>query len=836
MPSIGELFVDIDARIDGFVRGLRGAEQISERAEATILQSADAIADGVEAAMDRGGRSSERLSRGVSTAETGFRGLRDILDATDLGGPFADALGTVTDLAGGLGDLIDVGSEVLPGMGRIGDSIKGIGAKGMPALTAVRGALGAILGPVALIGAAALAAGTLIYTHFDKAVQIGTRLANTFVEAYNGSSQLRIGIEAVVTPLNVLKNVGEAVFNTFKILFSGIGDGIRALLSGDLSGIGDAFRTAFAAAGLEAVEAGRNIQSSVADGLKRASGADPLSLVTEDDVANTLSVVKTVGDKISGFLGGISFSTPQSFSDLQDEIRETRELLGEQLFAGNIQGAEQTTQRLQELERQYERVNDQIAAVGINAPTSYARLNDEISKSKELFQSQFLEGNRLGASATADTIRVLTRRLTEVDEALQDITASATPPFDLLNEKINETSDLLQNQLLAGDLQGAEQTFATLQALQAELAEVENRINSLNSGGTSTRRETVEVQTIQSGAERLAAGDFGPIEIETRHDQVQEAAAAIARLREELGSVQSVEAFDRINAEIADHQAVIDAFATKAPQSFASAFDQITSYGQGFATDLGNLGANISDSLANAAASFDVFEWVGSFGEARDEIAAINDEIAAAQEVLQDEDASNEERDAAREKIKLLKEERKEQEKKANVLISTSKAIGKTVVAEAKQLIKANIAGALSAAIKSAAGLPFPANIGAGAVAFAQYLALGSRIPKLRHGGYASGDSIVNVGEYEGANVNPEVITPLNRLQSDIKAVVEPVISHSVQALSAQQPAAPSSTQVVVETGGEISTTITGEDIVLSLIPTIQRLTRSLGYNPLITS
>jgi hypothetical protein len=40
------------------------------------------------------------------------------------------------------------------------------------------------------------------------------------------------------------------------------------------------------------------------------------------------------------------------------------------------------------------------------------------------------------------------------------------------------------------------------------------------------------------------------------------------------------------------------------------------------------------------------------------------------------------------------------------------------------------------------------------------------KTPKLADGGIAYGNSIVNVGEYAGANANPEVIAPLNKLES----------------------------------------------------------------------
>src|SRR5690606_8147194 len=42
------------------------------------------------------------------------------------------------------------------------------------------------------------------------------------------------------------------------------------------------------------------------------------------------------------------------------------------------------------------------------------------------------------------------------------------------------------------------------------------------------------------------------------------------------------------------------------------------------------------------------------------------------------------------------------------------------------------------------------------------------QIPKLAEGGIAYGNAIVNVGEYQNARTNPEVIAPLDKLQSII--------------------------------------------------------------------
>ena len=75
-----------------------------------------------------------------------------------------------------------------------------------------------------------------------------------------------------------------------------------------------------------------------------------------------------------------------------------------------------------------------------------------------------------------------------------------------------------------------------------------------------------------------------------------------------------------------------------------------------------------------------------------------------------------------------------------------------------------NTAAGITAALASA-NVPLSVAIGiAGAAQVANIIA--APLPALAEGGIAFGQSIVNVGEYSGASVNPEVIAPLSKLQS----------------------------------------------------------------------
>jgi hypothetical protein len=73
--------------------------------------------------------------------------------------------------------------------------------------------------------------------------------------------------------------------------------------------------------------------------------------------------------------------------------------------------------------------------------------------------------------------------------------------------------------------------------------------------------------------------------------------------------------------------------------------------------------------------------------------------------------------------------------------------------------------GVIIKAAKSAADTPFVGWLLVGA-AIASTMAAISAIPKMANGGVVYGNSLVNVGEYAGANSNPEVIAPLSKLKN----------------------------------------------------------------------
>lgn len=106
-------------------------------------------------------------------------------------------------------------------------------------------------------------------------------------------------------------------------------------------------------------------------------------------------------------------------------------------------------------------------------------------------------------------------------------------------------------------------------------------------------------------------------------------------------------------------------------------------------------------------------------------------------------------------------------------------AIAYTIMGNAA--LKANAARGISAAVASAAILPFPANIGAMEMAYGfssglflatQGLAQSLSIPAFADGATVFGSTYALVGEYPGAQNNPELIAPANKMMGYIKQAI----------------------------------------------------------------
>jgi len=162
----------------------------------------------------------------------------------------------------------------------------------------------ALLSPVGLVIAAVVGLGIAIVTFADEIAPYITDVINYFITLYNESSLLR-GI------IGGIKGTVQVVFDFFLFAvdavigaFQDLGAIISAVLSGDLSNIGDAISNAFSNAADRMAEFGTKAAEDFADAVNTELAREPLELVTKESVANALSTLGGLTNLIPSAISG----------------------------------------------------------------------------------------------------------------------------------------------------------------------------------------------------------------------------------------------------------------------------------------------------------------------------------------------------------------------------------------------------------------------------------------------------------------------------------------------------------------------------------------------------
>ena len=162
----------------------------------------------------------------------------------------------------------------------------------------------ALLSPVGLVIAAVVGLGIAIVTFADEIAPYITDVINYFITLYNESSLLR-GI------IGGIKGTVQVVFDFFLFAvdavigaFQDLGAIISAVLSGDLSNIGDAISNAFTNAADRMAEFGTKAAEDFADAVNTELAREPLELVTKESVANALSTLGGLTNLIPSAISG----------------------------------------------------------------------------------------------------------------------------------------------------------------------------------------------------------------------------------------------------------------------------------------------------------------------------------------------------------------------------------------------------------------------------------------------------------------------------------------------------------------------------------------------------
>jgi len=162
----------------------------------------------------------------------------------------------------------------------------------------------ALLSPVGLVIAAVVGLGIAIVTFADEIAPYITDVINYFITLYNESSLLR-GI------IGGIKGTVQVVFDFFLLAvdsvigaFQDLGAIISAVLSGDLSNIGDAISNAFSNAADRMATFGEKAAEDFTDAVNTELAREPLELVTKETVANALSTLGGLTNLIPSAISG----------------------------------------------------------------------------------------------------------------------------------------------------------------------------------------------------------------------------------------------------------------------------------------------------------------------------------------------------------------------------------------------------------------------------------------------------------------------------------------------------------------------------------------------------
>jgi hypothetical protein len=162
----------------------------------------------------------------------------------------------------------------------------------------------ALLSPIGLVIAAVVGLGIAIVTFADEIAPYITDVINYFITLYNESSLLR-GI------IGGIKGTVQVVFDFFLFAvdavigaFQDLGTIISAVLSGDLSNIGDAISNAFTNAADRMAEFGTKAAEDFTTAVNTELEREPLELVTKESVANALSTLGGLTNLIPSAISG----------------------------------------------------------------------------------------------------------------------------------------------------------------------------------------------------------------------------------------------------------------------------------------------------------------------------------------------------------------------------------------------------------------------------------------------------------------------------------------------------------------------------------------------------
>ena len=387
-------------------------------------------------------------------------------------------------------------------------------------------------------------------------------------------------------------------------------------------------------------------------------------------------------------------------------------------------------------------------------------LRSKMAKNNQALAETYLELENLGAELTEQQKFVVMKFIpgydgaSEASKRLKAGVAGLNSEVDESNKKLKDSAAIIPS--LRDEIvklkEAQEKSFdeKEIKQYQVEIESLEDKLKSLTD--TAEKADPMKAAFSFSGTGFEAPSnqtvDAGGGSSLSAFGEVEELKESIDILKEQQS--QLIDAGDAWN-DYADKIAEAEAKLAQL-NSTSSDTEGITDWARKHTESVNNV-ATVTNGATNA---------VNAVSQASHDMkmGRIQAEYDAERARIEGSTMSEEDRAARMDALdkKILKKKQEVAQKRARIEKATA-------------LVSAIVNGAAAVVKALAVGPPvgIPLAIATGVVAGAQVATIASQpLPRLAEGGIVSGPSLVEVGEYQGARVNPEVIAPLDKLKTMI--------------------------------------------------------------------
>lgn len=226
-----------------------------------------------------------------------------------------------------------------------------------------------------------------------------------------------------------------------------------------------------------------------------------------------------------------------------------------------------------------------------------------------------------------------------------------------------------------------------------------------------------------------------------------EGRARMAKGKADTASFQFAEAIKLSNVELEKIPETLESIADIEPEGLKSFNEAFFSFSEEFRNSLMNTFSEVTNIIGNVGALFNQMHQ-----KQLTELEMVREtELANIEAMAISEEEKNE---------RILESDKKFEKKKAELEKKRARRVKAVALMEA-------VVNVAAAVVKSLPNVPLA--IATGALGAAQIATIASTpLPAFANGGIVSGPTLGLMGEYAGANTNPEVIAPLNKLKDMI--------------------------------------------------------------------